>query len=314
MPVRFAIRSLSSAIVVAAAVAAVALGAGALEGTSASAFQPQPPGVSPSGPVINAAGLRAGEERSGNFTVTNPNAVATGLHINGSTSTVDDDLLDTLTARLRDRDSGDQVWSGSLNQLLAGTPAGRIAAAGVRRLEISLGLPGWAGNAYQTRGAAFDLNFTLTGDEGELDRAAPVTSIRLTKSTRFRNKRQFRKPMRLLFTGGARDDVSAVARVELSLVSFPKAKNRRQARRLRGRCTPFVPLRRKFVRNTRSGCLRVWITASGTNPWTYKFPRQRLKPGKYELRVRSIDTRGNVESGLRSRGSNVNTIKFTIKR
>lgn len=317
--IRRAVKTIASIAVIVAATAAVALGAEEIR-TAGSVKEQNVrlagPRVTPGGPIISATGLREGDTRSAEFTVENPNSVATKIHMRGRLTAGNPDLYDAMTASLHSAITGTPIWSGRLRDLDTGRFAGEIAAGNGRRYSLSIGVPSWAGNNLQSLRNEFDLDFNLTLDGAENDTTPPVTSVSLRRSTRVRTRRKFPYPVQLSFTGYAGDDASDIARVEMSLVRYsrPVKVKRGRVHTSQRVCRSWLPLRRKFIGRSRGKCKRFWITARGGQVWRYRFARHRLRPGRYELRVRSIDAVGNVEKASRRRGKNINVIRFRVKR
>lgn len=316
MSVRNVFRVLTTVVVVATAGVAVAAGSGAVGKQDAVSYDLLAPEVSPLGPIFVHEDLVPGQPSTEDFELRNINKADAQLLISGRATGLDTDLYDALTAKLTDRADGDVVWEGGLRQLLAGAQTGEIRGTETNRYSITIGLPQWAGSYYAGKRAQFDINFALAADRTDFDYLAPLTSIDTKKSmTRRRIVHELRtgarkRGLRLKYYGTSRDSNAGVSRVELSLVR--RYTKKRTSRVLRY-CSSYVPLKKKFANTRRGKCNFYWITAKGTDNWGYRFPKMRLKPGAYELRVRSADRFGNVESKFRQIGDKVNYIRFRVR-
>jgi hypothetical protein len=316
MSVRNVFRALATIVVVTTAGVAVAAGSGAVGKQDTTSYDLLAPQVSPSGPIFVHEDLVAGEPRSENFELRNTNKADAQLLISGRTTGLETDLYDALTAKLTDRGDGDVVWEGGLRQLLAGAQAGEIRGTETNKYSVTIGLPDWAGSYYASKRAEFDVNFALAADKNDFDYLAPLTSINTKKSmTRRRIVHELRtgarkRGLRLKYYGTAKDANVGVSRVELSLV---RRYTKRRSSRVLKYCSSYIPLRKKFGNTRRGKCKFYWITAKGTDNWGYRFRKMRLKRGAYELRVRSSDRFGNVESKFRRIGDKVNYIRFRVR-
>lgn len=311
-----AIKAMATFVIVAGALAAVAVGANVVHTDAAAPVTLTPPKLTPSGPIISVTGLREGESRSSEFEITNNNLMAARIFFSGTLTGGNSELYDALTASLQSATTGAPIWSGRLRDLDVGRIAGSIGAGTRRRYLLTVGVPSWAGNNLQNRRSEFNLHFAFTLDAAGGDTVAPMTSISLANSTRVRTRHVYYRPIRLTFTGRAWDNASDIARVEVSLVRYtrPVKLKRGKVQAKQRVCRRWIPTRRKFVGRTRGRCVRMWITAAGTDKWRYRFARQRLKPGRYELRVRAVDAAGNADATSRRTGPNTNVIRFWVKR
>ncbi len=316
MSVKPLIRGFASILVVGVTGAAVAAGSSAVGRNDDSSYALSPPRITPSGPIVVYENLVAGETRDSRFSLENANKARVGLYLTGTLKGTPSDLQDVLTAKITNTGTDQVAWQGGLRQLLSGAALGKLAGVSETDYKIAIGVPSWAGDAYGGKRTEFDMHFTLTADKGDYDPLAPLTSINLKRSM---TRRKFvkvlrrgkgRRIVRFAYYGTAKDKTTAVSRVELSLV-------RRQTRVRRGKrisyCSSYVPLRKRLIVTSRNSCKPVWITAKGTTRWNYRFRRMKLAKGAYEVRVRSWDPLGNVETKFRRIGDKVNYIRYRVK-
>lgn len=274
---------------------------------------PNPPTVSPAGPLVLLTDLEPGDTRSTNFSVGNPNSAQTLAKVGGRLTSGSQALYSRLVAELSAAGDG-VLWRGTLDQFTGSTTALTSIAAGSNKpMTLTITVPPDLDDSFQSLTSRFSLDFALSSISSALaERVPPISRWTSIKPGRNRLKktisiRKLRKK-RVKLYGRATDSESGVARVEVSLM---KIGNRGRRERL---CRSWNPAKKKYkLFGTRSGsCKRpLWFNAVGTDQFRLTLNHRMIKRGRYILRVRAIDKANNFETKLSPRKRNV--FRFRIR-
>lgn len=274
----------------------------------------QAPRVSPAGPLVTLTDLEPGDQRTANFTLTNPNAAETDAKVFGSLASGSQALYDNLIAELATSDSG-VVWRGPLGQLTGDSAAvAPIQSNSSEAMTLTISVPPELGDNFQTLTSRFNLGFALDYPGWmSTDQIPPRTRVRSIKPARKRLKHTFStrnlRKKRVKIYGRAADVASGVARVEISLL---KVTNRGKREKY---CRSWNPARSRYqyIGKRKGSCKqRIWFNAFGADRFRLTMTPRMTKRGRYVLRVRGIDRAGNVETAFSPRKGNV--FRFRITR
>lgn len=310
MSVKRNMRWVVTLAVVAVCVATVAAGAAVTRNADEGTSQLPPlraTAITPTGPLVQLTDLKPGDQRTTNFTMTNPNDSEIDARIYGSLTSGSQSLYDNLIAELATAGSG-VVWRGQLGQLSGDSAAvAPIQSNASEPMTLTISVPPELGNNFQSLTSRFNLGFALEHPGWmSRDQTAPksrITSIRpvRTRLKRTLSMRKLRKK-RVKIYGRSLDAESGVARVEVSLL---KVINRGKREKF---CRSWNPARSRYqyVGKRKGSCQRrIWFNAYGADRFRLTLTPRMTKRGRYVLRIRGIDRVGNVESSFSPRKKNV---------